>query len=678
MDYETYKALDPQGREAAWASMTDAQQDAIEAEIAARRGGTTPPPISRKDAASMGFRQGLTFGLSEELGSLSRLVPGGESPQEYRDRKRAEIERMQTEQPGAYLSGEVGGAIAGSAVPFAGWVTGPARAARAGTLVGKLGAAASRGAVFGGADAAAQAAGRGEGYGWDRARAGITAAPVGAATGLALGPLGEVAGAGLRSAGMQKALDFVAQKFGRSASVAVGRNLQDVARETGMTVDEVLQRVESGQPLAGINDTTRAYARAVKNVGGGTIGTEMTQTVGDRLSNTTQRIVTEGQETLLGGPRALGSGLRAEVERGLSMGRDTAGDVLDEARVAAGQVTDPTTYEAMEAVGPSVARSVNRALVEAGKPPLYVMDPETKVFQLARPPSVQEAELVGTASSNVASRFYQPGSLNTGAAEVAEAQGKAVREAVDTSYPNVAKPRQAYSQAADAEKVVYPEAQKIDKTPPSVFNPFFDELTPVGREAAKEGAAVRLADMPGASGQDTSFIDQLLEGGVTGGTQRPLRTNLDTLTGGEFGQRVGPTVQRAKEESQLLAALTGNSTTAQQDRIMRRLDNAATGQSILESAPTTEVGQLAYKALRTAFGTDSGMTPEQIQEFGRLLMTVDERELKAAINSGPSAIWRLMDRLGGGVASNRAAAGAAGGLAGGEGAPTIMDILGGQ
>jgi hypothetical protein len=677
--YEELRQMDPTARSQAYQALTPEQKAQVHTESKAaskaqnEAAAASAEAPSAADAGARGTLQGLTFGMSEEIGSLSRMLPGGESPQEYRDRKRAEMDRMMTEQPGAYLGGEIAGAVAGSAVPLAGWITGPARAARVASIAPRIAASMGRGAIVGGADAAAQAAGRAEG-GMERAVPALQAIPAGMAFGAAAGPLGEL---------LQPALSAVARQFGRTASVAVEKNVREIADRTGMSTDEVLRRIGAGQPLAGMNDTTRMAARAIKNLSPAA-GQQMIEATGPRLERAVGSAVSDVQTSLAGPGVASVPNLRATVEPALNEGRDLAGEALRAARGAAGDVQSGETIDALlDAVTrtPKLADELNTTLrIKGSANPLFKKTPQG--VQMLRLPTVTEAEIITRELQNRATTAYSGtgGLMSTTRGEAFEGMGKAVREGVDAEAPQLGPLRADYEARTIAQKEAYPLGQLARSTAPDKFAMEYGPLADIGKDAARLGAAVRIGEDVGKTRRNTALIDEMLDPG------RYLGQNIDQMAVTPVNRAEGSPLAVAQNEGRLMDALTGNSTTAAQAQAMADLKGVPGIATPLTDLAQTGTLQLMARAVGKVLGSETGLDEAGLRSLAQVMMQSGpegQAILQKILKRSPltKVEQAFIAQMAAGRAG-RAAAGAAGGSETQPAArlmeevPSIMDIMG--
>ncbi|WP_306114193.1 MULTISPECIES: hypothetical protein [unclassified Roseovarius] len=150
---------------------------------------------STLDAISGGAMQGFSFGTTDELmGAIGHLEGGEDMATFRREQARAMLEAQSEQRPGAYIAGNVAGAV-----------TNPA--ARLVAPVNTIKGAAATGGAF----AAAQGFGEGEGNATNRAKEALVTAPVGLFAGGAIATAVKGAGAGARG---------VSRKLRKNTSIA--------------------------------------------------------------------------------------------------------------------------------------------------------------------------------------------------------------------------------------------------------------------------------------------------------------------------------------------------------------------------------------------------------------------------------------------------------------------------
>jgi hypothetical protein len=627
MTIDELKALPLDKQAEVWNSMTVEQQQATLASRsapAAAPSAEEPGLLSRiwnyevlsrdqADAFSTGLGQGLTFGYSEEMGGLAKdagnwLGLTDDTGEAYKARQRAEQDRLSNAAPGSYLTGEISGALAPTLIPGVGLVSGPARGVQLANPVARVTANTGRAATFGGVDAALQASGRAEGGVGPRVVEGLRAIPSGAA----FGGVGGAAGA-VFSPFLKPAMEAISAKFGRTTSAAVERNVREIAKSSGMTVDDVVSRIAAGETLAGMNDTTRMAARAIRNADPAA-GQKMIEATGGRLETATGEAVTAARTALVGPRLAVEPNLRATATDGLNAARTGAGDTLAAARAAAGDVSSMPTLDIMlDAVGrtPRLADELNTTLrISGSTTPLFKKTPDGMVP--LRVPTIAEAEIITRELQNRATAAYSGsgGLMSTTRGEAFQRMGDDLRSAIDTEAPQLGPLRAAYSAAKEAEDVGFPLGFKARSMSPDELALGFGPLTDAGKEAARLGAAARIGEDVGKTRRNTSLINEMMDPG------RFLGRNIDEMATRPMDRAPAA---RAQSEGRLLDALQGNSSTVAQAEAAARLRGGApvSGSGVPWAMNT--LGMLA-DAVRVVVGNDRGLDQAGLQRLADMLM----------------------------------------------------------
>lgn len=619
-----------------WATMTPEQRAAAKAENAAAkeaaraaeeagRVGMSPSGVAadiisaaRPDTVRMleaaqaketGGFQGATAGYSEEIGSALRAIPGGETPQEYRDRQRAEQARLQAEYPSEYLQGEVVGTVAPAFIPGVGFVRGaavtPGLTARA--APGFL-STVKRGMGLGAADAALQASGRTEGGLMDRLATGAQAVPGGAILGGIAGPFAEKIAAPLLGKGWFAVKDFVTQKLGASTARAVEQNIRQIAQDSGLSVDEIVTRMQAGETLAGMNESTRVAAKAIKNKNPAA-GAIMVGATGPRLEAAVGDAVTAAKTSLVGPTRAAAANLRETATTGLEGSRKAAGEALATAR-ASSAMADPGTIAAMEEAvtrAPKVAAKANEALRANLMPPLFEKGANGE-WQMIRVPTIGEADVLASEMGYFANLAYEaPGTVAKGAGPGIEAGKTVLRTNIDAAAPTLKPLREAYSAAKDAEDIGFPLGFKARSTAPDELALGFGKLADPGKDAARLGAATRIGEAVGKNRRDTSLIEEMMD------PRRELARNIDEMAVTPLDRGMTSPVARARNEGLLMDKLVGESSTAGQQKALQRIETPR-----LPSG-AVELGVDVLNGMRRAIGPRE-LNDEQLVEAAKILM----------------------------------------------------------
>lgn len=256
-------------------------------------GGFRAPIGAAKLAYEQFINQPALRDRRERLG-IEQLPEGpGEATQEY-DRalaeKRAAIETIKEEHPGAFLTGEVAGAVLSPAARVG-------AAARGATVAARALQSAKGGAAFG----ALSGAGAGEDLA-SRASGAATGAVVGGATGAIASPIveGVVRGGAAVARPVVTALRGIRDPEGEAARRTVGALTRDIqSGDTGLAPAEFAAERAAGTPVTLTDlggETTRSLARSAANTSQEARAT-LTKPISERFEGQGSRIVNWLNET---------------------------------------------------------------------------------------------------------------------------------------------------------------------------------------------------------------------------------------------------------------------------------------------------------------------------------------------------------------------------------------------
>jgi hypothetical protein len=332
--------------------------------------------------------QGLTLGFGDEIEAGVRHPFDSERRSDKLSELQGGIKAYQAARPLESMAYELGGAVAPAILSLGG--SAPVSAAAVGArvlprlmqgsgIVPRL----LRGTAAGAGGGAAYAIGTGEGSMGDR----IKRAPAGALGGGA-GGFGGTAVLGGVSALTTKLVDIARERLGVSGTRAVTAELQRLATESGKSVDQIVQDLQSGSIMAE-NATLADAVRALARTSGGKAQADMQTGIKTRSSETFADAKTEIQ-------RYLADSTDDNVRRQVRRSDDAARKAENEAYAifetgTIGQEVQDQVSKAIRAV-PSSADDIQTALLARGAEPLFNMVDGSPVF--TRSPTPLEAEIV--------------------------------------------------------------------------------------------------------------------------------------------------------------------------------------------------------------------------------------------------------------------------------------------
>jgi hypothetical protein len=340
-------------------------------------GGTEKPEVESQFLRTL-VGQGLGFGFGDEIEAAVRAALPGEERgyEEIRDALRQQLAAYKQDNPTVAISAEIAGALIPTAISLiaTGGTAAPLTAAR----LAKIGA--TQGAATGlGTSEADNIVDMGLDVG------------TGAAIGGVASPLVPAAGkyVAQKASGL---VDFAKRKYGSMASNAVQAELRRLQDQTGKSVDQIVDDLESGRLMS----DNRSLLVAMK--GYVTEGGKAGQMVKDKYSSRLQDVRQEAMEE----SRAK---LAPDMEQNITRGfKETEEDLLRAEGQAYDEIfaTVPDTAVTKELTDDILlaARSVPNALETVNS--LYSMQKLVPLFktsrsgaiEFARQPTLKDAELV--------------------------------------------------------------------------------------------------------------------------------------------------------------------------------------------------------------------------------------------------------------------------------------------
>lgn len=577
--------------------------------------------------------QGATFGGADEAEAYLRSL-AGEPYKEAETDIRGKLKAYQKDRPFESLAYEAGGAIpvAIAATQLTGGAAAPA------TMIPLLTRAAGVGALQGGLTAF----GTGEGDVFDR----IPRVPQGMVVGGIAGPVGTLALTG-GGAIANKLIDFTRRSFGGRGAKAVETEVQRLAKESGLTTDEIVERVASGEIMAE-NATLQAAVRGLYTKGG-----KAASTIRGALSQRPTALRAEAVKQMQRGLSPTGD---KNVLRQQKMNQEEI-DIAEKALYGkafeqGGVVSPPLLQSFADSLKSSkdAAKGISEyyTLQTRGKSPFFnVMDDGT--VEYSRMPTIQDMEIVRRGLRQEADKAYRAGSGASGG--VLNEMEKELKAGLDVSSPALQTARQTAFQTRTASES-FQEGRKAFAKSADQVAVDFESMTPAAQKAYRAGLmdAVRKKmttgsrkSMMGLFSDETSKEGQILRSvfqqdqlaglmrsiDVAAGSQRAATKILggsDTAASLQQGQRIGMNIS-PEEVTQAIGGdvisgyrilkkfigqNTENLTEAQRDQIAQIL--VSTNPSVVRNALVDEsalaqlqeaIKRLAYK---TAVGVPGGVT----------------------------------------------------------------------
>lgn len=414
--------------------------------------------------------QGVTLGSADEMEARLRASVTGEDYGKVLAEIQGKMKAYQAQAPlealGYEALGGVGSAAAltmatgGTAAPL----TGPRMAASVAPLVRALAGTSALGGAQGGIT------GFMTGEGDFAARA--ARVPQSTMMGASIAP---VVQAGFMGVGKltDMALDAARRLSGGRGGKAAEAEIQKLAEQTGLTTDELVQRIANGEILAE-NQTLLQAVRALYTQGG-KASTTIQGALSTRPDTLRREALTDMQQKLVSGLNPNFVGPRPNNENVLRFYRATK----DEAQALENKAYEDA-WKTGGVIGQDLLASLKDALqrspraiddintiytAQTGKKPFFSFDKDGEIV-FAKAPTLEDAEVVRRGIQTSIDAAYTGGKPNVGVA--LKPVETALRDAIDASSPKLAATRAEASQLRAA-KTAFQEGKTI-------FNKSADEV----------------------------------------------------------------------------------------------------------------------------------------------------------------------------------------------------------
>jgi len=414
--------------------------------------------------------QGVTLGSADEMEARLRASVTGEDYGKVLAEIQGKMKAYQAQAPlealGYEALGGVGSAAAltaatgGTAAPL----TGPRMAASVAPLVRALAGTSALGGAQGGVTGFMT----GEGDFASRA----ARVPQSTMMGASIAP---VVQAGFMGVGKltDMALDAARRLSGGRGGKAAEAEIQKLAEQTGLTTDELVQRIANGEILAE-NQTLLQAVRALYTQGG-KASTTIQGALSTRPDTLRREALTDMQQKLVSGLNPNFVGPRPNNENVLRFYRATK----DEAQALENKAYEDA-WKTGGVIGQDLLASLKDALqrspraiddintiytAQTGKKPFFSFDKDGEIV-FAKAPTLEDAEVVRRGIQTSIDAAYTGGKPNVGVA--LKPVETALRDAIDASSPKLAATRAEASQLRAA-KTAFQEGKTI-------FNKSADEV----------------------------------------------------------------------------------------------------------------------------------------------------------------------------------------------------------
>lgn len=426
------------------------------------------------------FAQGLTFGFADEIeAAISSL--GGREYSELVKEVRSAVAEYQADRPMEALAAEIGGAALPALIGslFTGGAAGAATAARIATKFPTIAKVAGvtapvgfgQAVGYGVAQGALTGAGKGE-TNEQRALGAMMGAPVGAIAGGATYAIAEP----VKNA-LVGVVDAARRRLGGRGAKVVETELQRLASESGLSIDEIVEGVASGRIMAEnktLLDAVRSY-RAT----GGKASSQLKETFERRPEAKRQGAMSSIQSQLsqVDDPNVLRSMKASDTEaKALERASYEQFKTMEAPAMVFQDLADSLVRS------PAAAKEVEEALLaRTGRSPFYSVDDAGNV-SFERPPTLEEAEAIRRALAGTAEARYKSGQGVAGEA-ISDLEG-GLRETLDIASPELASVRSQASAVRTA-RGAFKDGQSAFSKSADAIEVEFAEIMQKGPEAVK-------------------------------------------------------------------------------------------------------------------------------------------------------------------------------------------------
>lgn len=566
--------------------------------------------------------QGASMGFSDEAEALARSVMGGSPYDTELAQSRGKLEQYRKDYPLESMAAELAGGV-GMGIATGG--------------LGAGGSAATLGRM------AAQGAAQGALTGFGASEGGLenrlTGAAIGGAGGAALAPV-----AGVVMKGLGAAVSATANAmFGLKGATAVQNELQRMAAESGMTVDEIVDGIARGTIMAE-NSTLKNAVRALYIKGG--LGSKIiSDAMTQRPAQTRTAAMDEMRSYLSGGTGT------ARAQQAALLEQQRAARKAGYAQFENAPAPQKVIQELEQALqrAPQAAATIDAAMQARGMPALTQRAANGAVA-LSRQPTVSEAELIRRAvEGNVQSLYRDPMSAVT--AEALKDVEGGLRSSLDTSIPALAAVRSDVA-AQEAAKRAFAAGEKALSGDANQVVLDIEKIVsdPNQLDAFKTGFLATI-ERRALTGQRDSMIAKLADVDGRGTAENMI---LRSIMSPEEIDALLQSLAVASKSSTASKYILGQSATAGTQSAEARLGSGIGMADVADAAMGSPAAMLAVATkLVASAGVD--LTDAQSASIARVLVSENPELVRAALTDVNGAarladiIKRAASRLNSGV-----------------------------
>jgi len=574
------------------------------------------PPAPTQRLRSMA--QGATVTGADEAEAYLRSMTGENYESALAD-IRSKTKAYQKERPFESLGYEaLGGILPTAAVTLAsGGTAAPATVPQAAMslapVIRGLAATSAIGGLYGGTAGFLS----GEGDVYDR----VSRVPGGVTTGAIVAPAVKtlITGGGMLT---NSVMDFARRLTGGRGAKVVETELQRLAGDTGLTTDELIDRISRGEIMAE-NSTLLAAVRGLY-AQGGKPATTLMSSLTRRPEELRTSVLTDMQKTL--------AGQEGNVLKQFKLNDKQLKQLESEAYTNAfgtGGVIDADLLQSVTNAlkrSPSAVKDINDIYVaQTGKKPFFSFDKNGDI-SFNRTPNLEDAEVIRRGIQTSVDEAFNRGRGGVGGA-LKEVE-QALRDAIDTSSKKLADARLQAAVRRSA-KDAFDDGRKV-------FGKTADEVSILVDE---------LSQKPGALSAFRAGTMDAIRNRMTTGTRTSMMANLANENSKEGlilrtiypGDELAGILQRINTAAQSQASknyILGGSTTAP-----TLLQAARTGMNIsaeeianvMTANPVTMISSAVNIVKKVASQQNKNMTESQRDQVAKILVSEDPNLVRRAL-----------------------------------------------
>jgi len=574
------------------------------------------PPAPTQRLRSMA--QGATVTGADEAEAYLRSMTGENYESALAD-IRSKTKAYQKERPFESLGYEaLGGILPTAAVTLAsGGTAAPATVPQAAMslapVIRGLAATSAIGGLYGGTAGFLS----GEGDVYDR----VSRVPGGVTTGAIVAPAVKtlITGGGMLT---NSVMDFARRLTGGRGAKVVETELQRLAGDTGLTTDELIDRISRGEIMAE-NSTLLAAVRGLY-AQGGKPATTLMSSLTRRPEELRISVLTDMQKTLAGQEGNVLKQFKLNDKQLKQLESEAYKDAFGTGGVIDADLLQSVT-DALKR-SPSAVKDINDIYVaQTGKKPFFSFDKNGDI-SFNRTPNLEDAEVIRRGIQTSVDEAFNRGRGGVGGA-LKEVE-QALRDAIDTSSKKLADARLQAAVRRSA-KDAFDDGRKV-------FGKTADEVSILVDE---------LSQKPGALSAFRAGTMDAIRNRMTTGTRTSMMANLANENSKEGlilrtiypGDELAGILQRINTAAQSQASknyILGGSTTAP-----TLLQAARTGMNIsaeeianvMTANPVTMISSAVNIVKKVASQQNKNMTESQRDQVAKILVSEDPNLVRRAL-----------------------------------------------